>query len=442
MFALVLLALAAFTVVALAAAGCSATPSTATAARPITPTRPPQPTTAPSTPSITKTGFITLTWWTPEFLSPEAPGPAGKILAGQLAAFEEAQGGKVKVEAVRKARYGKGGLLDSLRTAQPVAPNTLPDIVALDAVDVEKAVDAGLLQPIDTLLDTKVTENLYPFASEAGLLGKRLYAIQYLADIDHAAYLSSQITEPPSRWEELLTRRIAYLFPLASSQTASNQGSSAGPDEGLSHAVLSQYLSAGGTLGPDRRLVLDAQPLLRLLTFYADATKAGLLPPAAQELSDGAAVWDVFSQGQTPLAYVSARRFLAGGDVQAGYAVPPGQAGPDPSPAGGWVLAIVTNDPERQRAAAELITWLLRPENAGAWAASAGWLPTSADALKALNGGPYGDFLDAQLMQARSVPAGPDYATIASRIQAAIQAVLRGESDPAAATEAAINGQQ
>ena len=439
--ATVLLALAALTMVALAAAGCSGPPSTPVASRPITPTRPLQPTTPPMTPNIAETNAITLTWWTPEFLSPEAPGDTGKVLTDQLTEFEEAQGGKVRVEAVRKARYGKGGLLDALRTAQPIAANTLPDIVALDAVEVEKAVEAGLLQPLDTLLDTKVIESLYPFASEAGLFSERLYAVQYLADIDHAAYLPSQITEPPSRWEELLVRRTSYLFPLAAPQPVS-QGSSARPAEGLSTAVLSQYLSAGATLDPDRRLVLEPQPLLRLLTFYADASQEAVLPPAAQELSDGEAVWGVFSQGQAPLAYVSARRFLAGGDVQRGYAAAPGQTESALSLAGGWTLAIVTPDPERQQAAAELIAWLLEPENAGGWARSANWLPTSSNALRVLGSGPYWDFLDAQLAQARSLPAGADYAATARRMQAAIQTVVQGQSDAASATEAAINGQQ
>ena len=165
-------------------------------------------------------------------------------------------------------------------------------------------------------------------------------------------------------------------------------------------------------------------------------------PRSREELADGETVWSVFSQGQAPLAYVSARRYVGRGDLQAGYAPLPGQQGPATSLASGWTLAIVTQDPERQRAAAELIAWLLKPENAGAWAASAGWLPTSADALKALGTGPYWSFLDTQLTQARGLPTGPDYIVSAGRIQNAIQAVVRGQSDPAFAAETAINGQQ
>jgi ABC-type glycerol-3-phosphate transport system substrate-binding protein len=433
---------AAFVLLVLAVTACSApAPATPRASRASTPTQPPQPTTVPTAAISAEAGPVKLVWWTPEFLSPQASQPAGSILAGQLQAYSEAQGGKVQVETVRKARYGKGGLLDSLRTAQPVAKTMLPDIVALDTAEVEKAVEAGLLQPLNPLLGTGVTENLYPFASEAGLFNKRLYAVQYLADVDHGAYLPAQVAEPPATWKDLIASKLSYLFPLVRTQAGSSQSSSAMPPESASSAVLSQYLSAGATLGPDRGLVLEPQPLLRLLTFYADGLKAGVLPAPGQAPADEAAVWNEFSQGRTATAYVGARQFIARGDTPAEFAAAPGYEGPAPSLADGWALAIVTTDPNRQRAAAELIAWLLKPENAGAWAATDGWLPTSSDALKTLGSGPYWSFLDAQLAQAHSLPAGPDYATTAARIQTAIDAVLTGQSDPAAATDAAMNGQ-
>jgi ABC-type glycerol-3-phosphate transport system substrate-binding protein len=418
----------------LALAGCAGAPEpTPAAPAAVTPTAapPPAPTDAPS-----DDGPLTLLWWTPEFLSPSAAQPAGPEIARQLAAFSAARDGQVLVETVLKARYGKGGLLDSLRTAAPVAPASLPDIIALDVVELEKAVDAGLLQPLNELVDPGVSENLYAFASEAGQFEEQVYALQYLADIDHAAHLTAQVAQAPATWTEVLERRIAYLFALASPPGPGG----ARPSEGLSHAVIAQYLSAGATLGADRRLLVETQPLLRLLTFHEEATKAGVLPPAALELADGEAVWSIFVQGQAPLACVSARRYAAESSaLDAGYAPAPGLSGAAPPIAGGWALAIVTRDPQRQAVAAELIGWLLRPENAGAWAKAAGWLPTSSGALSAVAGSEYAAFLDAQMTAARSIPVGPDSADTADRIQSAIESVVTGESDAASATESAIN---
>ena len=89
-----------------------------------------------------------------------------------------------------------------------------------------------------------------------------------------------------------------------------------------------------------------------------------------------------------------------------------------------------------------MIAWLLRPENAGAWAKAGGWLPTSNGALEVAGKSEYSTFLDGEMAGARSIPVGPEYADTAARIQTAIVSVVAGESDAAAATEAAINNQQ
>ena len=186
--------------------------------------------------------------------------------------------------------------------------------------------------------------------------------------------------------------------------------------------------------------MLEAQPLLNLLTFYEDGVRAGLIPPGAQELSDGEAVWGVFSQGKVPLACASPRRYWTGNaTLNAGFAAAPGMTGPATPIAGGWALAVVTSDPQRQHAAADLIAWLLKPENAGAWSTATGWLPTSPEAVQALDDGPYRDFLDTELAASGGLPAGSDSAASAARIQAAILSVVNGEADAEAATKTAMN---
>jgi len=422
---------------ALGAAGCEApaTPTPAPAGTPTPVPSTPRPTIAPTSASKTADDGLTLRWWAPEFLSPGAPQPAGPLFAEQLDAFSVAQEGQVRVTVEPKARYGKGGLLDLLRTALPVAPSVLPDLVALDVAELEEAVAAGALQPLTPLLDESVIGGLYAFASEAGQFGGQLYAVQFLSDIDHAAYLPLQVVEPLGQWPDLLARQTPYLFPLALPQSSA----SGRPSEDLSHAVLGQYLSAGAAYGADRRLILAEEPLLNLLRFYEEGVKAGLLPPSALELADGEAVWGIFSQGTVPLAYTSARRFRAGsGTLNAGFAPAPGMTGPATPVAGGWALAVVTSDPQRQRATADLIAWLLEPGRAGAWATAAGWLPVSPEALQTFAAGPHRDFLDTQLAAARALPAGSDYVTAAARIQTAIMAVVKGESDAVTATGAAV----
>jgi ABC-type glycerol-3-phosphate transport system substrate-binding protein len=379
-----------------------------------------------------------LTWWAPEFLSPKAPQPAGPLLAEQLTAFEASQDGAVRVAVVPKARYGKGGLLDFLRTAQPVAPAVQPDLVALDVSELDAAAAAGLLQPLDELLDNRITDQLYPFAVSSGTFGDRLLAVQYAADLNHLAYRQAAVETPPLTWTALLEAPNPYLLPVGNAQPGAS-GQSFG---GLSYVLVSQYLSAGASYDPATRILTVAQePLLRLLSFYDAAVRAGVVPPAALALTDADAVWNAFAQGAAPLADVSARRYLAEGTSlkDASFAEIPGWVEPARPVAGGWALAITATDPARQRAAADLIARLLEPENAGRLAAAGGWLPTSPAALQTWGANPYRDFLDARLASAISPPAGPDSLQAAASIRKALEAVIKGEVTPAAAVEAVIN---
>ena len=380
---------------------------------------------------------LTLTWWTPEFISPKAPAPAGPLLAKQLADFEAADDGKVRVNPVLKARYGKGGLLDFLRTTQPVASGLLPDIVALDTAELEQAVSLGLLQPLDSTLSRTITPTLYAFAKQAGQFDGRTMAIPYVADVEHAVYNRDRMSQPPSTWAGILAEKLPYLFPAGSLQSPA----SASPSEGASRAVISQYLSAGGTVDPKtRRLVLQEQPLLRLLNFYRDAREAGLLPKDVLDVSNLDETWSRYAQGDAAVADISAWRYLATRDAlpNTAHAPAPGWSNPVSPIADGWALAITTPDPVRQKAAAELIAWLMTPERAGPWAQAAGWLPTSPSALATWGAAPYHAFLDGQLVSAIAAPAGPDNAATTARLQKAVIAVLKGASTPADAVQMAL----
>jgi ABC-type glycerol-3-phosphate transport system substrate-binding protein len=401
------------------------------------PTKPAQQPIAPTAAPTPVSGFLTLTWWTPEFISPKASPPAGPLLAKYLAEFEAAQEGKVRVNAVLKARYGKGGLLDYLRTAQPVAPGLLPDLIALDVSELEQAVGLGLLRPLDGLLDPALLADLYPFAHQSGQFGDQLLAVVYLADIEHVIYNRGRVPDPPGNWTGLLTGKIPYLFPAGSPQPLP----SATTAEDIQHSFISQYLSAGASFDPKaRHLTIQEQPLLRVLSFYVDARQAGLLPADIAEVTSLNDTWTAYVQGQVPVANVSARSYLAGraGLKDTGFAPSPGWSSPVRPVGTGWVLAITAADPARQQIATALIAWLLTPERAGPFAQAAGWLPPSSKALNTWGSDPYFDFLDDQLAAAVSHPIGTDYGITAARLQRAVMAVLKGTAKPTEAVQAAL----
>lgn len=415
------------------------TPATPTpsATPPVTRSQP-IPTSPVPTPVLPAEGAITLTWWAPDFLSAQAAQPVKELLEAQLRDFERTYAGQVQVSVVAKTRYGRGGLLDLLRAAQPVAPAVLPDLVLLDVFELEQAASAGLLQPLDQLLAEEALQQLYPFAQTAGRFQGQLLAVQYLADLEHIIFLSNVVPNPPQTWDDLLrSSATPYLFPLGAPQPGANTSRF----RTLQCVQLSHYLSAGASLNPAvRQLALEETPLLRLLTFYKTAADAGLLPPNALEINSTDVVWNLFAQGRIPLAQITARQYLASGSSvgTVGYAATPGWAGPAAPVAAGWALAIVTTNPKREQLAADLIAWLLAPERAGAMARAAGWLPTSPAALDTWGEEPYYTFLDQQLAAAVSPPVGADYAQTSSQLQRAIVAVLAEGVSPRDATAAAL----
>jgi ABC-type glycerol-3-phosphate transport system substrate-binding protein len=424
--------------------GCNkATPAPAqTPASSTTLTRTPAPAQTPR-PQITATttpasDVLTLSWWLPEFLSPKAPAPGGPLLTQYLADFESDFDNKIRVNPVLKARYGKGGLLDYLRTALPVAPGLLPDIITLDVGELELAVNLGLVQPLDGIISHAITPTLYPFALQEVQFDGRTMAIPLIADLEHVIYNRERVSQLPSTWTGALAEKIPYLFPVNTPPSPSITGLA----EDIPHSFLSQYLSAGGTIDPKtRRLGMQDQALLRVLNFYRDARSGGLWPDNIMEIASPDEVWSLYAQGSADMALVNARRYLASRETlsNSGYAAAPGWSTSAAPVGGGWVLAIATADPARQKAAAALIAWLMAPERSGPLAQAIGWLPTSADALVTWGANPYFEFLDGQLAAAVAHPIGPEYVHSAARLQKAIAAVVKGNSTPAEAVQTAVS---
>ncbi len=382
---------------------------------------------APPSPASTADSPIVLTWWVPDFLVTGGNGSGAAVLAQHVRDFEAAQGGKVRVNLVSKARHGKGGLVDLLRTAQPVAPGVLPDLVVFDTAELAAA--NGALQPLEDVIDPAVVNGLYPFALQAGRLDGHILAVPFWADVEHLAYDRGRVTAPPATWAEVVAGSpITYTFPLGSPQPLTS-----GAADGVQGTFVSQYLSAGGALNPETyQLALDEGPLLRVLEFYNEARMAGVLSPTISEIAGLDDSWHAFTTDGAPLANVSARRYLMDLDnlKGAGYAPMPGYAAPAVPVASSWAMGIVSADPAHKRAAADLVTWLLAPERLGPWSQAADWLPTSPAAWQSWGNNPYYDFLQRQLAVAVHVPGGLGDAQIAAQLQKAITAVLRGHASP------------
>jgi len=382
------------------------------------------PTTAPPT---VVSSAITLTLWTTEAFFPTEDDGSGQVLAQQWQAFEVAHA-NVTIEYVLKKPYGKGGILDFLSTARAAAPTVLPDLVILDALELDEAAEAGLIQPLDDLVSSEVQQALFPFARRS--FDGQLMGLQFEADIEHLIYNTNKVDSPPITWREVLSDSVAYIFP------AGGEGSL------VNDAFLIQYLAADGRLLDENgEPALDKDALVEVLQFYADGLEAGAIPPSVLEFVDLDDCWVVYVSAQAALSNVSSDRYLADRGLlkNTAFAAIPTRDGDVVTLSQGWALAIVTEDPSRQAAAVQLIEWLLEPENNANWNLAAGHLPTRQAAFDHLGTeDKYFPFARQQLADVYPRPTDPAYEKISRALQRAVQDVLQGEVSPEEAAETVI----
>lgn len=370
--------------------------------------------------------IVTLTVWTTEAFSPTQAITTGQILAQQLAIFQAAQP-QARVQFVLKKPYGKTGILDYLLTTATVVPEMLPDLVVIDVDELDDAVQAELVQPLDELLPADLMADLFPFASEACTLDGRLYGLQFEADLDHLVY-NSQVPSPPHTWGALLNQEAELLLP-------------AGGQSGLVNDIFwGQYLavqaqtSQGGSAAEEGP-ILDEDSLIAVLQFYRDCTVQRILPPATVDYHTTDECWADFLAGQAAMSVVSAHRYLADGSEDASSipAAIPAIDGPAAAISRGWALALISQDPDRQAVAVRFLVQWMTPEINAVWNQAALTLPTRQAAL-ALWAQPvsdrYVDFIGQQLVTARPRPRLGGDPKVAAALQGAVEAVMSGALTP------------
>lgn len=400
----------------------SRSPGTPAAGTPSGAALSPQPTrdVSPTSP-VTPSASLTVTLWWPDALLPAGESEAREVLQSQLQAFQEAYP-YISVVLQVKAAEGKGGLLDLLEKAYPVAPAILPDLVVLNAEELGEAVRAGVLQPLDPLLPQTLLDDLYPFALNVGRFPEGLMAVQFAADVEHLVYDSGKVSTPPVTWTDVLSGTARYLFPAGGRQGRVND------------AFLIQYLAMGGRLVDENgQPALDGRLLTRVLDFYAQGLERNVIRPNLLELETLDQCWERLVAGGPGMANAAASRYFR---ERAKYpalrfAPLPTWNGAVTTMSRGWAFALVAQDRPHQEAVALLMTWLLDPSRTAAWNLSAGYLPTRREALTYLEDGtPYIPFLHWQLESAQYHPTAASYEAIAQALQSAVREVLSGTATP------------
>ena len=160
-----------------------------------------------------------------------------------------------------------------------------------------------------------------------------------------------------------------------------------------------------------------------------------MLPQSTLDYADASATWQVFRERRAALADTTAQWYLAEYFRVEGAAMTlmPTAGAPGLALTDGWSWAIVNAAPERHALAAELLNWLLAPEQHAPWTEARAVLPTRAASLAGWETGRLASEVSQVVTHAQMQPPGAVLGAVAPALREALADVLTGRATPFAA---------
>jgi multiple sugar transport system substrate-binding protein len=365
----------------------------------------------------------TFTLWAPPFLSPETQ--AGALFNDHLETFAQSHDG-ISFSVRIKRKSGPGGLLETLRSASTAAPNTLPDILALDATSLEAAALQGLIIPLEDLLPEAILQDLYDHAFLAAEADGVVYGLPFASDALVLAYRLDLYASPPTTWSELNDGPAPFIFPAGDT---------------MAEFTLAQYLSLNGPLSDGGgNPTLDPGILADVLTFIHSLRTAGVLQLSSLQYDTPDGTWQAMLEGRAASALAPFSSFMTQHNPSINLALPlPTRDGRGHSFSETWSWAVVAQDATDQEMAIELLEWLNEPSFLASLTYDLGFLPPSSSSLGAWPDDSNASVASQLVLASRPALSEETLNTFGPILQSSVEAVIRGTLTP---EEAALAAQQ
>lgn len=375
---------------------------------------------------VTQTRPTLRVWLPPEIALATEEGAA--ILNAQLAAYRSNHP-DLDLVIEQKAIGGQSGILNYLRTGRAVAPDILPDLIAIPTDQLSLALSEELIYPIGNLVDTSLLEDLYPAALNLVLRDNQIGGYPFvLTGLTHLAYNTEVITNTiPTLWEPFIAQPNSFVFPA----------------NGLPGGTLGLqfYLAAGGSLTNDAgQAALQVEPLATALQQLFVAENNGFILDQSSNYATFQESWQLFQAGTATVTLTNSEQFLRLRDANGAYQVTavPGLERSLTPLLTGWAWAISTSDPTRREMAAELLNTLIDARNLGEWSYGSKYLPSRQTALTVWpEEDPYLSFAREQLNRSSAMPFNSS-SNIMTVLNNAVFDVITLTKTPQVAAEEAV----
>lgn len=314
-----------------------------------------------------------LTIWWPDTLLPITDVTANALIEAQTQAFMD-ENPNVEVIVRRRSVGALGGILSTLRTANVVAPDAIPEMTLVKRQDLIALEQIGLAQSLEGRFMTAITADL-DGALQLGQIDTELRGLPYILELTHLVYRPINAQDYDEwTYEALLARNQTFNLP-------------ADAQNGLNSILQLQYLAGGGTLNADGLLTYNDAALRELLQFYQDAADAQLLDANVLNYRTSAAYLDAFLAGDLDAGVFSSSMYLSQvqDNPQIRIAPIPTASGEPASLLDGWMWVLTTTDVQLQDIALNYVNWMMMPSRLNAYAEEVAMLPALRSALNAID---------------------------------------------------------
>ncbi|MBN1679266.1 MAG: extracellular solute-binding protein [Anaerolineae bacterium] len=388
----------------------------------------PTPTPGPDKPA--EPDKLSLTVWWPDELYPKSGSTAGGIFDSQIDGFMRTYP-SYDLEVRQKRSSGLGGILPTMQTAKPVAPNALPDLTLMRRSDMLTAAAERLIVPLDDWAPSDLMDNsLIPNAIALGEIDGVLFGVPYALNLYHTIYRESAFDGPLQMFEDVLDQQPVYLFPAKADQNSQ-----------VNWSLLLQYWAAGGTLvTADGTPWLDGDVLNDVLAYYQAGIEAGIFDAALLDYEQPEDYWTAFVTNEANMAFVDSTTYLRHKNnlSNIGLAPLPTSTGATITTLDGWMWVLTTQDPDRQDRAEAFLSWMMRVNQHGILTEALGILPSQQRAMASWDDQTYAGFAQNILGNTQIIPQSQRNNAAAAALQASLLDVFNGvPADVAADTAVA-----
>ena len=249
-----------------------------------------------SVPTIGPPSSNNISIWLPPQFDPNMDTESGKLMLAQITSFQE-QYPEYEVDIRVKAENGPSSVFNTLLITSLAAPDALPSIVLISQSNLEKAVEQGVVQPIQGLSTTYDENDWYPFAVDMSQDHGETFGLPFAAD---AISLVSNRYEIGSEYISLAqASRILDTIAFAAGN----------PDNVI---PIMYYQSVGGMFTDDQEnLTIESDFISKMLMSIETNRNLGVFPQSLINYQSDDQLWNALTSNEVESVITWTSRPLA-----------------------------------------------------------------------------------------------------------------------------------